>query len=194
MSFPASTTASDDAPGSLAVISLGSNLGLARDSIELDSESILRTVLKDLQALSARPLVVSSFYRTSPLDCPPDAPDFVNAIALMQVHPDITAFALLDALQALEAKFGRVRGNSPNQPRSLDLDLICFGSLQCDESTLVLPHPRAHLRRFVMVPLAEVAPDLKLPGQELSATELAQRLSGNQEVVQRVQNTSTKKG
>lgn len=191
MSFPVNITASNDPSDSLAVISLGSNLGLELDSVQLDSEAILRRALRALQALSAAPLVISSLYRTSPLDCPPDAPDFLNAIALMHTSPGVSAFALFKDLQALEADFGRTRDNLPNQPRPLDLDLISFGRLQCNELSLVLPHARAHQRRFVMVPLAEVAPDLKLPGLELTASELAQRLTSDDETVQRVQRVFT---
>lgn len=181
MSFPANTTSKANT-SSLAIISLGSNLGGKLGSVQLTSEALLRKALEALQALSSEPLVISSLYRTAPLDCPPDAPDFINAIALLQPYPETTAKALLQALHAIESRFGRSRDHTPNQPRSLDLDLISFGSEQRIEPDLVLPHPRAYQRLFVLLPLAEVAPAMKLPGQTITVAERAQQLVTDQQV------------
>jgi len=79
---------------------------------------------------------------------------------------------LLIKLQALEKKFGRRPKKVSNEPRPLDLDLIAFGNEVRHTPQLVLPHPRAHRRRFVLQPLAQIAPDLVLPGQELSVAGL----------------------
>jgi 2-amino-4-hydroxy-6-hydroxymethyldihydropteridine diphosphokinase len=88
-----------------------------------------------------------------------------------------TPQSLLRRLQVLEAEFGRQRGGVPNEPRLLDLDLIAFGARAVNLPGLVLPHPRAHLRRFVLQPLAEIAPGFVLPGQAGSAAELLRELS-----------------
>jgi len=163
----------------LAIVSLGSNLG----SDKGDSAEILRQALIELQALSLKPLLTSSFYRTAPIDSPPDAPDFLNAITLLRLAPqNLSAVQLLQNLLQIEAEFGRRRGCGVNEPRSLDLDLISFGDLQLRTAALELPHPRAHLRGFVMAPLAEVAPDCILPGQAQTARELSLSLISNQSI------------
>ena len=182
----------------IAVISLGSNLGFAgaagvagTPGADLrDPERLLRLALQELQALSALPLTTSSFYRTAPIDCPPGAQDFINAIALLRVARELTADKLLEHLHLIETRFGRQRDGIRNQPRTLDLDLISFGALQCAGPRLILPHPRAHQRLFVMAPLAEVAPDLKLPGQALTAAQLARQLQGGQQVAALASNTN----
>lgn len=190
MSYRANTTRSDEATDSQAIISLGSNLGLTRGSIHLSPESILRSAFTELQKLSSTPLIISSLYRTAPMDCPPDSADFFNAIAMLQVRPELSAVELIKELHALEVKFGRLRTNTLNQPRPLDLDLISFGRLQCNEPGLILPHPRALERSFVMDPLAEIAPELRLPGQQSTVMSLAQQLKSNQESLQRVERLS----
>ena len=175
MSSPVNTIA-ENLSSPLAVISLGSNLPLQRVSGLQESAAILRQALRDLQELSSEPLVSSSFYRTTPLDSPAAAPDFINAIALLRPFPNVAALELLQCLHSIETKFGRARDLLANSPRSLDLDLISFGNMQCQAPGLILPHPRALLRRFVMTPLSEVAPALKLPGQDLTASEQAELL------------------
>lgn len=98
------------------------------------------------------------------MDCPPGSPDFVNAAAVLFPHPKETPESLLEKLQSLERHFGRTPKKVLNEPRVLDLDLIAFGSEVRNTPQLVLPHPRAHLRRFVLAPLAEIAPEFILPG------------------------------
>lgn len=139
-----------------AVIALGSNQG--------DSPALLQRAIQCLQELSNEPLRASSFYRTAPMDCPAGSPDFVNAVALLVPQPHETPVSLLQHLHEIEANFGRERGGTRNAPRPLDLDLISFGEARIETEALTLPHPRAHLRRFVLEPLVELAPDLKLPG------------------------------
>lgn len=97
---------------------------------------------------------LSRWYRTAPLP-PSGQPDYVNAVA--HLSGDADPAALLAALQALEARAGRIRG-MPNAARTLDLDIIAMGTLVRRAPDPVLPHPRAHERRFVLMPLAEVAP------------------------------------
>jgi 2-amino-4-hydroxy-6-hydroxymethyldihydropteridine diphosphokinase len=148
----------------LVFIALGSNLG--------DSRSILLRAMDRLQELSAQPLRRSSLWVTTPVDCPPGSPPFINAVVGFVPRPGETPESLLARLQALEKAFGRELKKVLNEPRPLDLDLIAFGSLVRQTKELVLPHPRAHLRRFVLAPLAEIAADLVLPGQERTVAEL----------------------
>jgi 2-amino-4-hydroxy-6-hydroxymethyldihydropteridine diphosphokinase len=161
----------------MAFVALGSNLG--------DSVEIIRRAFVRLQMLSDAPLLRSSLWRSAPVDCPDGSPPFVNAMAGLRPQADETPQSLLHRLQVLEAEFGRRRGKIPNEPRLLDLDLIAFGARTVNLPELVLPHPRAHLRRFVLQPLAEIAPDFVLPGRgrgaaallgDLSTTEVVEKL------------------
>ena len=97
---------------------------------------------------------------------------FVNAAAALVPMPEETPESLLAKLQSWEKEFGRRPKLVVNEPRRLDLDLIAFGSETRATPSLVLPHPRAHLRRFVLQPLSEVAPDFALPGQSVDVTRL----------------------
>ncbi|MGH8022638.1 MAG: 2-amino-4-hydroxy-6-hydroxymethyldihydropteridine diphosphokinase [Limisphaerales bacterium] len=148
----------------LAFIALGSNLG--------DSKKIVMDALARLQTFSRKPIVKSSLWQTSPVDCPPGSGKFINAVAALAPDPAETPESLLIKLKALEKEFGRTLKQIPNEPRRLDLDLIAFGDESRRSSDLVLPHPRAHLRKFVLQPLKEIAPDLVLPGREKTVSEL----------------------
>ncbi|MFO1477831.1 MAG: 2-amino-4-hydroxy-6-hydroxymethyldihydropteridine diphosphokinase [Verrucomicrobiota bacterium] len=152
----------------LAIIALGSNLGEPAD--------LVRRAFARLQPFSDKPVRTSSLYITAPVDCPPGSPDFVNAVALVMVRHAETPESLLAKLQDLEREFGRTPKKVLNEARPLDLDLIAFGNEIRSTPGLTLPHPRAHLRRFVLEPLAEIAPDLVLPGQTLPVTRLLQQL------------------
>jgi 2-amino-4-hydroxy-6-hydroxymethyldihydropteridine diphosphokinase len=162
----------------LAFVALGSNLG--------DSAEMVRRAFARLQTLSDAPLLRSSLWRSAPVDCPPGSPPFVNAMAGLRPQPDETPHTLLHRLQILEAEFGRRRGKIPNEPRQLDLDLIAFGARTEDSPELVLPHPRAPLRRFVLQPLAEIAPEFVLPGQTRNVAELLAGMS-NIEFVEKME-------
>jgi 2-amino-4-hydroxy-6-hydroxymethyldihydropteridine diphosphokinase len=158
----------------LAYIALGSNLG--------NSAEMLSTVMDRLQTLTAQPLLRSSLWRSSPVDCPPGSPPFVNAMAGLRPLPRETPESLLAKLQALEKTFGRAPKKILNEPRPLDLDLIAFGREQRHSAALTLPHPRAHLRRFVLQPLSEITPNLILPGQSKSVSELLTALPAGESV------------
>ena len=149
---------------SLAFIALGSNLG--------DSRGLLIRAMGQLQKLSEKPLVQSSLWKSTPVDCPPDSPSFVNAVVGLVPRDRETPESLLDNLQALEKEFGRTPKKILNEPRALDLDLISFGSDVRATANLTLPHPRAHLRRFVLQPLAEIAAELVFPGQTKTVAQL----------------------
>jgi 2-amino-4-hydroxy-6-hydroxymethyldihydropteridine diphosphokinase len=161
----------------LVFVALGSNLG--------DSRRIVLDAMLRLQNFSDRPILKSSLWRTSPVNCPPDSPPFVNAIVGLATRAGETPESLLEKHRRLEKEFGRQPGRILNEPRPLDLDLIAFGSETRDTPDLVLPHPRAHLRRFVLQPLSEIAPDLILPGQCKTILQLLAELSSD-EVLKRI--------
>jgi 2-amino-4-hydroxy-6-hydroxymethyldihydropteridine diphosphokinase len=114
------------------------------------------------------------------VDCPPGSPEFVNAVAGFVPRADETPESLLKKLRALEKEFGRVQKKITNEPRPLDLDLIAFGNKIRHSAELELPHPRAHLRRFVLQPLSEIAPDLVLAGQSKTVGQLLAGISSNE--------------
>lgn len=137
-----------------AYIALGANIG--------DPVATVRAAFAALAGLPAsRVLRASSLYRTAPVGLR-HQPDFINAVAALgtTLEPE----PLLDALLAIEANFGR-RRQARNGPRTLDLDLLLYGQRTVVSPRLLLPHPRLHLRAFVLTPLAEIAPDLALPGR-----------------------------
>jgi 2-amino-4-hydroxy-6-hydroxymethyldihydropteridine diphosphokinase len=146
-----------DSPGPhpvRAYVALGANLG--------DPVATIETALGALAALPESSLIArSALYRTAPVGVR-GQPDFINAIAALDTA--LPARALLDALLDLEAHYGRVR-DYEGAPRTLDLDLLLYGDETVDLPGLVLPHPRMHLRAFVLVPLAEIAPALSIPGR-----------------------------
>lgn len=172
MSCPSNTISKPLAPVSV-FISLGSNLSSSRGS---PRETVL-AAMDLLAGWSVLPALRSSLWASDPVDCPPGSPEFVNAAIGIAPASDLTAYALLARLQTLESEFGRRRSGRRNEPRSLDLDLICFGDQCSADPRLTLPHPAAHLRGFVLMPLAEIAPDLRLPGQPRPVRDLAATLA-----------------
>ena len=148
----------------LAFVALGSNLG--------DSRQIILDAMTRLQNFSGQPILKSSLWQTSPVDCPPGSPLFVNAVVGLVPHADEKPETFLGKLRELEREFGRVPKMVLNESRSLDLDLIAFGSETRNSPELTLPHPRAHERRFVLQPLNEIAPELILSGQGKTVSEL----------------------
>ena len=125
-----------------------------------------------LQEFSDAPLLQSSIIETAPVDCPPGSPNFLNAVVGLSPRAGETPETLLEKLQALEKQFGRQPKKVLNEARPLDLDLIAFGNEMRSTATLTVPHPRAHLRRFVLEPLVEIAPGLILPGRSKTVAEL----------------------
>jgi len=116
----------------------------------------------------------SSLYRTEPVGFA-DQPQFLNAVVALETNLDPRP--LLDQLLNIEKEFGRDRtAGIPNGPRTLDLDILLSGSLEVNEPNLELPHPRMAERAFVLVPLAEIAPELLLPGFGKTVSELLHSL------------------
>ena len=159
----------------VALIALGSNLG--------DSAALIHAAFDRLAAFSSEPLIKSSLWQTSPVDCPPGSRPFVNAAVALKPSADETPESLLAKLQQLEKGFGRRQKRVHNEPRPLDLDLIAFGNDVRNTPALTLPHPRAHLRRFVLQPLSEIAPEFALPGQGRTIRELLDALASAEQVV-----------
>lgn len=140
----------------LACIGLGGNLG--------DAAQTLRGAFAALAALPQTTLLAQSRLYSTPAWGNEDQPPFVNAAALLDTG--LSAPALLDALLAVERASGRVRDPAVHWgPRTLDLDLLLYGEQVIDLPQLKVPHPYLHERAFVLVPLAEIAPDALIPGQ-----------------------------
>lgn len=112
----------------------------------------------------------SSLYKTAPIGYA-DQPDFVNAVA--ELWTMLSAQTLLDGLLDIERRHGRIR-DVPNGPRTLDLDVLLFGDHELRGARLHVPHPRAHQRAFVLLPLIEVAPDVNIPGRGPARSWVAQ--------------------
>jgi 2-amino-4-hydroxy-6-hydroxymethyldihydropteridine diphosphokinase len=132
-------------------IALGSNLG--------DRAAHLRFAIEQLSPFFGS-LVVSSFHETLPEGVDDIQPLFLNAAAIGETH--LSAREVLDRLLEIEQRRGRERSR-PNAARTLDLDLIFFGQMVIEAPGLIVPHPRFAVRRFVLEPLAEIAPDVVHP-------------------------------
>lgn len=142
----------------------------------------LRAAMDLLSKLGTEQGLNSSFYHTEAVDCAPGTPDFVNAVMAIRLSPSISPQCFLKQLQSIEERFGRERPAMVNGPRPLDLDILYFGLEKIKTQNLEIPHPRATSRRFVIEPLAEIAPDLVLPGESVSVLALLQALPRSPEV------------
>ncbi len=144
----------------VAYIALGSNLDEPHAHVR-----------RGMQALATLPQTVlercSSLYRTAPVGITTQ-PDFVNAVC--RVRTRLSPEQMMQALLAVERAHGRVRDGVRGGPRTLDLDLLLHGRARCASGELVLPHPRLHERAFVLYPLAELDPQLDIPGHGAVAT------------------------
>ena len=159
----------------LAYIGIGANLGTPRTQ-----------VLDALEALAGLPhsrlLRQSSLYRSPPMG-PADQPDYINAVAALETR--LSPSELLQALLELERRHGRVRHGERWGPRTLDLDILLYGDRVIREPHLTVPHPGIQARAFVLYPLAEIAPDLRIPGQGALADLLVRcPLSGLERLVE----------
>lgn len=145
---------------STAFIALGSNVAGKLGT----PESQVISALQAISQLSKTKLIKQShLYKTAP-EGYASQPDFINAVA--EISTELSAENLLKNLLEIEQDFGRERP-FPNSPRVLDLDLLLYDNLTLHTKTLTLPHPRMHLRGFVLLPLAEIAPDLSIPNLSL---------------------------
>jgi 2-amino-4-hydroxy-6-hydroxymethyldihydropteridine diphosphokinase len=149
------------------VVAMGSNLAGGFGS----SKALLDAALEGFAPVDLKVLARSSWWRSASW---PDRslPDYLNGVAIVETR--LPPRGVMAALQVLEAEYGRERATR-NAPRTLDLDLIAYGRLVLDQGDLILPHPRAAERRFVMGPLAEIAPDWVHPLLGETAAALAAR-------------------
>lgn len=137
-------------PAVTAYVGLGANLGDAIDTLLAASDALH-------QLPQTTNVCISGFYRTAPLEA--DGPDYINAVASLKTKLD--PHALLQHLFEIEHTHGRER-NYPNAPRTLDMDLLLYGNQHIQTENLIVPHPRMHLRAFVLQPLAELNPKIML--------------------------------
>lgn len=137
-----------------AGIALGSNLG--------DRLAHLQAARDFFREISSGDLLQGKIYQTAPVACPDGSPDFLNTVIDFPFAG--SPRDLLDAAMEIERRLGRVRAER-NGPRTLDADLLYLGETVLAEPDLILPHPRLHLRRFVLEPLHDIRPELILPGQ-----------------------------
>ena len=155
-------------------VALGSNVGDRLENLRAGQNSIL-----DLPNVKA-PILSSAVYETEPVGCEPGAGKFLNAVVEFEYAGDPAR--LLEQLIQIEESLGRKRDHPPNISRTIDIDLLYCGAQRINDERLKLPHPRLHLREFVLRPLADVAPDLLLPGQKKSIRELLAEVEQSGEV------------
>ena len=149
------------------VVALGSNL--------LDPLVQIITAIDRLRSQFNTSFRASSVYRTAPISMQVASEDFANAVVMFKTN--CAALELLVTLQTMEADAGRPGQHGRNEARVLDLDIIAYGDLLLDSDELQIPHPRAHQRQFVMVPLAEICPSFRFAGRDQSLEELIAQAS-----------------
>lgn len=149
-------------------VALGSNLG-----DRLENLRAARQRIGDLPVVQP-PIVSSAVYETEPIGCEPGAAKFLNAVVEFDYQGD--PIHLLEQLIRIEESLGRKRDHSKKVSRTIDIDLLYCGDRQIANERLQLPHPRMHLRGFVLRPLADIQPDLILPTQTRTVTNLLAEL------------------
>ena len=150
-----------------AYLGLGANLG--------DRLDALRTAVTRLdQMLETAVLASSNLYETAPVGGPPGQPEYLNGV--VRIETGRSPRDLLAGCLAIERDLGR-RRLVPDGPRSIDVDILLYDGLVLDDADLIIPHPRMHTRRFVLQPLADLAPGVLHPGLGVTVRELLTRLS-----------------
>jgi 2-amino-4-hydroxy-6-hydroxymethyldihydropteridine diphosphokinase len=149
-------------------VALGSNLG--------DRLANLREAFGRVCSLNQEgpEIVASSIYETSPIDCEPGSSSYLNAV--MEMNFDGPPVTLLDELLLIERQLGRPSKRPRNAPRQIDLDVLYVGNRVLNNPEIIIPHPRLSQRRFVLLPLVEIAADLILPGQTVTVSALLDEL------------------
>ena len=160
-------------------VGLGSNLDDRLENLRAARQQICN--LANIQP----PILSSAIYETDPVDCEPGAPKFLNAVVEFGYNGD--PLQLLKKLKGVEDALGRPREHARNVSRRIDIDLLYIGDMKINDRELELPHPRMHLRKFVLQPLADIRPELILPRQAKTVRELLAQLNDTCNVV-RVRN------
>lgn len=162
--------------GMRAGISLGSNIE--------PRLLVLREAYRAIARLhrGPEPLLCSKVYETSPVDCPPNSPHFLNAA--LEFSTDLQPQQLLTELKTIETDLGRTPGAPRNSPRPIDIDLLYLDDYTVAAADLVLPHPRISSRRFVLQPLADIRPTLVLPNLGKTVLQLLAELGGDDSAVE----------
>lgn len=151
---------------------MGSNLGNRLTNLREGRDLLLNLMPQGTQYLQA------PIYISEPVNCPPESPDFFNSV--VEIDYIGTPHHLLEAVQGIEYHIGRVAVSQINAPRILDLDLLYFDDVVMDADVLTLPHPRLIYRRFVLQPLADIRPDLILPGDVTTIGEHLRQLDSDE--------------
>ncbi len=158
-----------------AGLALGSNIGDRFENLRAARKAIV-----DLAEVSP-PILASPIFETNPVACEPGAGLFWNAV--LEIEFDGDARALLKQLKQIEVSLGRPADHARNVSRKIDIDLLYFGDMTIDEADFQLPHPRMLSRKFVLQPLADIRPELLLPGQTKTVRELLAQTTGSAKVV-----------
>ena len=156
-------------------VGLGSNLG-----DRLHNLCAARKAILGLSTVKP-PIFSSPIYETDPVDCERGAEKFLNAVVEFDYEGDPAN--LLERLSRIEEGLGRRRDHEKNVSRTIDIDLLYWGERNVENERLQLPHPRMHLRKFVLQPLADIRPDLILRGQKKTVSELLRELGKSGEVI-----------
>jgi 2-amino-4-hydroxy-6-hydroxymethyldihydropteridine diphosphokinase len=156
-------------------VALGSNLG-----DRLANLRAARKAIVDLANIQP-PIASSPLYETDPVGCEPGAGKFLNAV--LEFDYEGNPLELLKNLRDIERALGRPPNHPRNVSRKIDIDLLYCGDTATDAEELQLPHPRMHLRRFVLQPLADIRPDLVLPGQRRTVSQLLAQIDGSGRVI-----------
>ena len=156
-------------------VALGSNLGDRLDNLRAARRAILG--LSNVKP----PILSSAIYETDPVDCEPGANKFLNAV--IEFDYDRDPSSLLEELIRIEKALGRKRDHPKNISRTIDIDMLYYDQRIIEDERLQLPHPRIHLRKFVLQPLANIRPGLILPGHTQTVDELAAKVENSGEVV-----------
>ena len=155
-------------------VALGSNLGDRLENLRAARRAILG--LSNVKP----PILSSAIYETDPVDCEPGANRFLNAV--IEFDYDRDPPSLLEELIRIEKALGRKRDHPKNVSRTIDIDMLYYDQRIIEDERLQLPHPRMHLRKFVLQPLANIRPGLILPGQTQTVDELAAKVENSGEV------------
>jgi 2-amino-4-hydroxy-6-hydroxymethyldihydropteridine diphosphokinase len=161
-------------------VALGSNLGDRLANLRVTGKAIV-----DLPNVKA-PILSSAIYETDPVHCEPGAGKFLNGVLEFEYEGD--PLELLKNLREIEKTLGRPADHPRNVSRKIDIDLLYMGEIRMDNDELQLPHPRMHLRKFVLQPLADIGPELILPGQRKTVRDLLAQLRESTKVIRLTEN------